>query len=151
MKNEADGGSLGVLVQEIKTASENIAAADAHNKQVLADLKKSVEASGAQLVVIDGSLKSVEGKCQSLETSINDLWKKHGRPGADVLSEDAVKERQNAIALLQMKHEDRIHKKDPEHPFNPTEEQIKDAIFYRKALNTAFHTADHNTLPVEVR
>jgi len=52
---------------------------------------------------------------------------------------------------LEVKHEDRLKKKDLEHPFTPTEDQIKQAIAYRKALTAAFNSLDHKTLPEDIQ
>lgn len=144
-------GDLSHLMAQIKEASENIKNADNATMHKLEGIEHNMKRSGERLIVLDGDLKEVKAQCASLETSVNDIWKRTGRPGSVLTSDDDVSERKAAIEFLQWQHEDRIKKKDHQNPFVPAEEQIKSAITYRKALNAAMHAADHNTMPVEYR
>jgi hypothetical protein len=133
----AGGNRLSDLVTEIKTISGNIAAADeAHGKR-LAGIAKSMEANASRFVKLDDGMKVFEERFTSLESSINDLWKRAARPGPEGRGENNAKDRAYAIEFLEMRHEERIRKKDADHPFTWTEEQVKEAITYRYALNRA--------------
>lgn len=146
-----NNAGLSELVKEIRTASENINAADTANKAALDEIRKSMQEHGTHFIKLDDGFKAMDTKHQTLETSINELMKKIGRPGGEHSSDEEKLLRKSAIGLLETKHELKIAKKDPEHPFAPSEDQIKQAITYRKALTTAMHTVDHNTLPDEYR
>lgn len=152
MQNGQVDGGLEELVSQIKAASDNIAAADEAHNQRLDDMNKMVVSSGAQLAKLIEDHKAWMLKTTALETSINELYRNNGRPGAeggDTTKE--LKERDSAVELLRMKHEMKVIKKDLEHQFNPSEDQIKEAMLYSKALKAAFNTLDHKTLPEEYR
>jgi len=148
----SDLAGLADLVKEVKTVGADIVKQDEVTKATLEELKKSLGATDGRFIKIDEAVKAFDAKHASLETSINDLMKKIGRPGAEFNGGgDDLKLRKAAIDLLELKHEDRLKKKDLEHPFEPSEDQIKAAIAYRKALTLAINSVDHNTLPEEVR
>ena len=77
---KASDPNLSDLVAQIKTASENIAAADEANNQRLEEVKTAVKAS-------DTSMREIKAKCETLETSVNELYKRGGRPGAEAISD----------------------------------------------------------------
>jgi len=143
--------NLSDLVTEIKAISGNITAADEEHTKRLEGLETSLEANAGHFVKLDDGMKLFDKKFESLETSINDLWKRASRPGAEGRDEGNAKERAYAIEFLEMRHEERVRKKDADHPFTFTEEQVKDAIAYRKALTRAVNTVDANSLPQEIR
>lgn len=131
-----DGSGYDEILKSVQEAQKAITDAETGNKKALTDLKSQTAEFGNRL--------------EGFEGSINELYKKVGRPGAEVSDNDA-KERAAARELLEIKHELKIPKKDPDHPFKPTEDEIKTAMIYRKALPAMMATTDHNTLPDEFR
>src|SRR5262245_33805915 len=119
------------ILKAVREANDKITVAENGNKKSLDDLKSSAINLEASFGGLRDDHKGVTVKLESLEASVNDLWKRNGRPGQEATPEN-IKERANAIELLRMKHEMAITKKDESHPFKPTEEQIKSAIEYRK-------------------
>jgi len=147
-----DMTGIAELVKEVKAASENMAAADENTKKTLEDLQKSLGAQDGRMIKIDEAVKAFETKHASFETSLNDLMKKIGRPGAENHTNGFdAKEHKAAFDLLELKHEDRLKKKDLLHPFQPSDDEIKGAIDYRKALTVAMNTLDPSSLPSEIR
>src|SRR5215469_8583647 len=115
----SDMSGIADLVKEIKVAGENMAAADEATKKTLEELKTQIGATDGKFVKIDEAVKAFETKHQSFETSLNDLMKRIGRPGAEggnTNGYDAT-ERKHAIEFLEIQYEDRIKKKDLLHPF----------------------------------
>src|SRR5215475_5611811 len=116
--------NLSDLVTEIKAISGNITAADEEHTKRLEGLETSLEANAGHFVKLDDGMKLFDKKFESLETSINDLWKRASRPGAEGRDEGNAKERAYATEFLEMRHEERVRKKDADHPFTFTEEQV---------------------------
>jgi HK97 family phage major capsid protein len=112
------------LVAEIKAASENIAAADAHNKQ---------------------ALTRIETKQESLETSVNDIWKRISRPGAEhVVDDDAALARKSASELCRIRRSLTVPKLDigVADDYAPSSSEIDEALAARKALKSLFRNGE---------
>ena len=72
--SDMSGAELAQLVQKIKLASANIRTADDETRQ----------------------------QSRAIEQSVNDLYKKIGRPGAEWTGADGIAERKSAIGLYQI-------------------------------------------------
>jgi len=154
MANEA---GIAELVQEIKTTREDIAKADDARMHVLDEMKADIKKHGqlsvdteAKVIKITDDMAANATKWQGLEDSLNDLRKRLLRPGQEPERNDD-KSRKAALDLLQMKHELRIIKKDPEHPFTATEEQIAEAGVAVKAMHELMNTTNIDNLSLEYR
>lgn len=152
----SDGAGLAELLTEIKETRENISKADEDRIKLLdemkADIKKHGQMSTDTEVKVGKMVDDMTGlqtKCQTLEDSLNDLRKRVLRPGQEPLSDEA--NRKAAIGLLRLKHELKIVKKDPDHPFNASEEQIAEAGIAVKAMSALMNTTDISMLPQDYR
>lgn len=144
--------SLADILKDVRAASENITQAENEHKKSLKDLMKQQTELSTAFGGFRDDHKGLVTKFEGLETSVNDLWKKTGRPGqSEAVTKAEADERDEALEFLRDRHEAKLVKKDPDHLFKPTEDQIKEAITYKKAFNAAMHTVDQNTLPVEYR
>ena len=154
MANEA---GIGELVQEIKTTREEIAKADDARMHVLDEMKADIKKHGqlsvdteSKVIKITDDMATNATKWQSLEDSLNDLRKRMLRPGQEPnVTDDA--NRKAALGLLMLKHETRVAKKDVEHPFTATEDQIAEAGVAVKALKELMSTPDIAHLSAEYR
>jgi len=152
----ADGPGLAELLTEIKTTREAIATADADRVKLFdemkGELKKYGQLSAETETKIGKMTEDVTGlsvKYQTLEDSVNDTRKRVLRPGQEQFPDDA--NRKAALGLLRLKHELKIVKKDPDHPFTATEEQIAEAAMAIKATNALMNTTDISNLSPEYR
>jgi HK97 family phage major capsid protein len=125
MSNEA---GLAGLVREIKSASENIRVADEANKQVL-----------------DG----VRARQDSLETSINDLYKRAGRPGAEHNPSETT-ERRDAIEMCKARHANTV-KKAEEVEYSPPSAEVDSAIAAQRGLRQYLRHGNMDKLSGEYR
>jgi len=153
MSNEA---GIAELVQEIKTTREDIAKADDERMKVLDEMKADIKKHGqlsvdteAKVIKITDDMTANATKWQSLEDSLNDLRKRLLRPGPEPTNDDA--NRKAAVGLLRLKHELKIVKKDPDHPFTCTEEQIAEACTAVKAMTELMNTTNIDNLTPEYR
>jgi hypothetical protein len=105
-----DGG-LGALVSEIKQASENITQADANNARRL----------------------------ESIEGSINDLYRKVGRPGAEGGRDDVTFERKDATEMCKSRHANTV-KKVEEVDYSPSGAEVDEAIAAQRGLKAYLRT-----------
>ncbi|MBV9531681.1 MAG: phage major capsid protein, partial [Bradyrhizobium sp.] len=87
-------------------------------------------------------------RVEAMEQSIKTLHRKLNRPGMETSADD-VSERKDAIALLRLKHEAQIPKRDPQHELVATEDAISEAKMHIAAVKALMRTADHNTLSLE--
>lgn len=149
--------SLAELLKQAKEIRDEIGKADAERVKIFdemrADIKKHGQMSGdteAKVVKAVNEMTEMALKSQALEDSINKLWKHVSRPGFENPDNDA-KERASAIEMLEHKHQLKVVKKDPEHPFDPTDDQIKEAIVANKAINALMNTTDIANLPADYR
>src|SRR5262245_38662794 len=144
----SDNPAVADLVKEIKTTRDQILAGDAERMKVLDEVKAEVAKNGkaygetdAKLTKIATDLAEKETKLQGLQETINNLSKKVQRPGeSGEFSEEA--NRKAAIGLLRLKHELRVPKVDFEHPFQPSEDQIKEADIAIKGIRSLMHCTD---------
>jgi HK97 family phage major capsid protein len=144
------------LIAEVKKTREDIGTAEAARQQTIEELKKAVGASSATVTDVEAKLVRIATdiagnttKLQSLEETINTLSKKINRPGSEANTDE--QNRKHAIGLLQLRHEFKVTKKDVEHPFQPTEEQINEAMVAVKALHALVNTSDVASLSPEFR
>ena len=108
------GAGLPQLVQEIKLASENIRKSDDANRY---------------------KLENLESRYAALENSVNDLYKRTGRPGAEWTADDASFERKSAIEMCKTRHNERLPKSDLlTTEYTPSSTEIEEAIVARRAL-----------------
>lgn len=98
--------------------------------------------------IAEDATKSAE-KIQSLEQAINELAKKVQRPAGDDTGDK--NQRDHAIQLLEAKHFSRVTKRDNEHPFTYTEDQVAEAQIAIKALKTLINTSSIQELPEQQR
>ena len=87
-------------------------------------------------------------KFTAIETSINDLMRKLGRPGVEFSDET---NRKAAIGLCEMKHHLQVPKKDLQLPFAPTEVQISEAAVACTAMKALINSASIDLLPSDYR
>jgi len=146
---------LNDLIREVKETREAINTAEAARQETIEELKKSVGANSATVTDVEQKLARISTdisgavtKMQSLEETINTLSKKINRPGSEAASDE--ENRKAAVGLLQLRHEFKVHKKDIEHPFQPTEEQITEAVQAVKALH-ALASTDMTALSPDYR
>lgn len=144
------------LLKEVKETRDTLAKQDAARLEVFNELKsdrdkhsKSISDTEAKLQRIVDDVAASFTKCQGLEDKINEICKKIQRPGYDNPSDEA--NRKAAIGLLKLKHELKITKKDADHPFTFTEDQVGEAAIACKAMSAMLNTVDHQTLPPELR
>jgi len=153
----ADQAGFAELVQEIKTTREDIAKADEDRVKLFDEMREDIKKHGQMSVDTEtkvgkmtSGLSALEVKAESLEASMNELRKRAFRPGQEPEFTDEVN-RKAAVGLLRLKHELRIVKKDPDHPFSPNEEQIAEAGIAVKALSALMNTTDAANLPNDYR
>jgi hypothetical protein len=119
-----DTTGLADLTDEIRQTRETIAKADDDRRKILTDIK---------------------AEQTSLRCSLDELYKRAGRLGLGGFSEDA--ERKAAIGLLELKHALKIPKRDAQHPFVASEDQIAEAKTHIDAIRALMHTTDIGSLP----
>jgi len=119
-----DTTGLTDLTDEIRQTRETIAKADDDRRKILTDIK---------------------AEQTSLRSSLDELYKRTGRLGLGGFSEDA--ERKAAIGLLELKHALKIPKRDAQHPFVASEDQIAEAKTHIDAIRALMHTTDIGSLP----
>jgi len=90
-------------------------------------------------------------RLQGLEEAINALMKHQQRPGGQPEDKNKVARREQAIGLLEQKHENVYVKQADlrDHPFAYTEDQIAEAEVYIKALRALMHAPNRNLLSEE--
>lgn len=135
--------SLADVMKDVRAASENITAAENHTTKSLAELKQLG-------TTLETGQKSLEAKVSGLETGINELYKRNFRPGQENGDYD-FNERKAALDYLRVKHDIKLTTKDADHPFRPSEDEIKTAIVAHKAMNAAMNTANLDSLSAEYR
>jgi|GEM_PF-2201479 len=153
----SDQAGFAELVQELKTTREDIAKADEGRMTLLNEMREDIRKHGQmsadtenKIVKMTNDITALATKAQTLEESLNEVRRRTFRPGQETeLSDDA--NRKAAIGLLQLKHELKITKKDPDHPFAPTEEQITEAGIAVKALTALINTTDASNLSSDYR
>jgi HK97 family phage major capsid protein len=128
---------LADLFRDVKTASENIATAETRTTRSIAELRKS-------------SL-DLESKYDGLESSVNDLWKRVQRPGAEGFNGD-VDERKDAIGHCVVKDNLTVPRVEGNASvYVPTSSEIDDAVLARKAFRNYFRHGDVNRLDLVER
>jgi len=115
------GAGLPQLVQEIKLASENIRKADEANRQEL----------------------------EGIKASVNELYKRTGRPGAE-WSSDLTDERKDAAAMVIAKHSLDVPKYETTE-YQPGRAQVDEAVMAMHGLRQLIRHGDPNKLSAEVR
>jgi HK97 family phage major capsid protein len=152
----SDGAGLADLVKEVKETRDTLQQQEAARQAVIDELKKDLathsKTSGdtqAKLQRVCDDVAASVAKCQALEETINDICKKMQRPNGDQFTEDA--NRKAAVGLLRLKHELKITKKDFDHPFTPSEDQITEAQVAVEALRAVINSTDQSNLPIEFR
>jgi HK97 family phage major capsid protein len=153
-----DQSGFAELVAELKTTREQVMTADAERVKVIEELRgdilkgsKSLGDTEGKLVRIVTDIATHETKMQAMQDSMNNLIRKMTRSGGPNTTDGAVDERKHAIDLLELKHQWKVPKQDPEHPFQPTEDQITEAITANKAVRALMHTTDVAMLSPEYR
>lgn len=134
--------SLADVMKDVKAATENIDKAETNTSKSLAEIKTST-------TKLETGQKTLEAKFEAIETSVNDLYKRSGRPGYEM--EGDVTERKSAIEYCQTRHDLKQPAKDPEHLCNPNEDEIKTAIIAHKAVNALMNTTNIDSLIAEYR
>lgn len=144
------------LLKEVKDTREAINTAEAARQETIEELKKAVTTSSATVTDVEQKLARIATdisgnttKLQSLEETINTLSKKINRPGSEAATDE--ENRKHAIGLLRLRHDWKVTKKDLEHPFQPTEEQIAEASIAVKALHALVNSTDVAALSPEFR
>jgi len=153
----ADQAGFAELVEEIKTTRENIAKADEERTHLLDEMREDIKKHGqmtadteSKIVKMTESLTKLEVKAESLEAALNEVRKRAFRPGQESEFSDEAN-RKAAVGLLRLKHELKIVKKDADHPFTPSEEQISEASIAVKALSALMNTPDVTNLSADYR
>jgi HK97 family phage major capsid protein len=144
---------LSALLNEIKDARAAMATADTTRIETFAELKKDI-ASGsksvgettAKLERVSTDMAELGTRIQSLETSIDAVSKKMGRPNGGLSDMDEV-ERKSAINYMQERHYWKVPKVDSAHPFAPSEDGITEAAVARKAFSAVLKCSDLSGLP----
>jgi len=144
------------LLKEVQTARTDIAKGDDARMAALAELRSDVEKGSKSVTEVTAKIDRISAdiaanatKVATLETAIDSLSKKVGRPGGQEFSDEA--NRKAAVGLLELKHLLRVPKRDVEHPFTPTEEQIAEAVTAIKAVRGLLKTTDISSLPEDQR
>lgn len=120
-----DQTGFAALLQEIKATRETIERADTDRA---------------------GVLNNIKAEQDTFRTALDDLYKRTGRLGfGSEFSAEA--ERKAAIGLLQLKHDLKIPKRDPQHPFVANEGDITEAKNAIDAIRALMHTTDISSLP----
>jgi len=153
----SDLSGIAELVQEIKTTREDIAKAEDGRVKILDEMKADISKHGqmsadteAKVVKMTEEITGLVVKCQNLEESLNDVRKRAFRPGQEPHISDEAN-RKAALGLLRLKHELKIVKKDADHPFTASEEQIAEASIAVKAMAELMNTTDVANLSNEYR
>jgi HK97 family phage major capsid protein len=117
------GAGLAQLVQEIKLASANIRTADDETRRQI----------------------------RAIEESVNDLYRKVGRPGAEWSAGDEAAERKSAVELCRIQKnlvaEGDVHTAD----YTPSSAEVQTALLARKGLKALFRTGHIDRLEPEHR
>lgn len=144
------------LVREVKQTREQIEKADAERTKVFEELRGDIAKHSASQGETEAKLTRIaEGqatlatKQAELEAAINEHAKVLKRPGQEQFSDEA--NRKAAIGLLELKHQLQVVKKDNDHPFAPTEEQIAEASIACKSMNALINSTDVTLLGVDQR
>jgi len=145
------------LLDEIKTTRDGIAKADADRVKLLDEMRGEMKKYGqlsveteAKITKMTEDIGGLGAKYQGLEESLNETRKRVLRPGQEPNISDEAN-RKAAIGLLKLKHDLRIVKKDPDHPFTTTEDQIAEAAMAIKATHALINTTDISLLSPEYR
>lgn len=143
------------LLKEVKETREKILTGDAERQKVLDEIKGDIAKTGAaageteqKLAKIVTDLAEKETKLQGLQETINNIAKKVSRPQGE-FSEEA--NRKAARGLLELKHLYKITKRDPEHLFSPSEDQVTEAEMAIKGMRALMHCTDIQQLSAEHR
>ena len=115
--SDMSGAGLAQLVKEIKLASENIRKSDDANRN---------------------RLEGLESRYTSLETSVNDLFKRTGRPGAE-WSSDLTDERKDAAAMVIAKHSLDVPRFETT-DYQPSSSQVDEALQATRGLRQLIPT-----------
>jgi len=144
------------LLKEIQTARTDLAKGDDARMAALAELRADVEKGSksvgevtAKIDRISADMAAQATRAQTLEAAIETLSKKVGRPGGPEFSDEV--NRKAALGLLELRHLARVPKRDAEHPFKPTEEQIAEAATAIKGVRGLLKTTDIGNLPEDCR
>ena len=140
---------------EFKKNTEDAAKADAARIEAIEQLRKDVATGSKSVGEIEAKLDRIvkdeaesATKMQSLQETINALSKKVHRPGG---GDDNGGTKEAAVALLEAKHYCKITKRDGEHPFTCTQEQIAEAEVAIKAMRALMHCTNISALPDDQR
>jgi hypothetical protein len=119
-----------------------------------AEIKRISEIRGLPInEAVDALQKVTDDQRKKLDrmgSAIENLSKKMGRPGAgdfDLGSTD----REQAIKLCAIKHEQRQPKSEPEQVFIASEDQIAEATLAIKGMRNLLHTTSLEALPLDQR
>jgi hypothetical protein len=87
-----------------------------------------------------------------IEASVDELYKRTGRPGGESYSAGRDAERRDAVGLCLTKHMLTVPKDDGIAPdYEPSSMEIEEALVARKALEKLFRTGELNNLDVNDR
>lgn len=134
-------GTIGDLMREIKTAQEEIVRADAERVR-----KLEQKADKAELTRLTDELAS---KCTKLQTAVESLSRKIGRPGGGGPGDFTFEADQKAArGLLELKNQLRVPKADIEREYRPTPDELTEAELAVKAMKHLLKTSSIDTLPL---
>jgi len=146
---------------EMVTTRENVEKADKARNDTIEELKKELDkhskSSGdveAKLGRIVEDESKTATKLQGLETAINEIMKRIGRPSNDGGDDDEKKaRRKSAIGLLSHKYYKDIVKQDAarEHPFTFNEDKVKEAELAIAGLRNWMHSTHIDLVPPDQR
>jgi HK97 family phage major capsid protein len=140
---------------EVKKQSEALATADAARTSTFEELKKDISAHSATTKETQDKLDRIVkdaathvANLQALQEAVNQLSKKVQRPDAGGEGGDS---KEQAVALLEAKHYARVTKRDPNHVFTYTEDQVTEATMAIKAMRNLMHCTNITELPEDQR
>jgi HK97 family phage major capsid protein len=150
-----DQTGMQALIDQVKATKDKIAETDAARLAILEELKgeqqkssKSIGETETKLGKVITDLVGHETKMQALQDAINNVLKRVQRDGGNGTLGAVDVERKEAVSLLQHRHEWKVTKQDPDHPFAATEDQISEALGGCKAVRALMH-ADIRQLSAE--
>ena len=114
----------------------------------LADLVREVKETRDVLLLQDEARTAI---ISAQQRSIEELYRRIGRPGGDLGNLPPEADRAAARALLELKHFLHVTKRDEQRPFVCTEDQITEAMAYHRAFGALLRSNDTSALSIEHR
>jgi hypothetical protein len=149
----ADDPSFNDLLRSIREARESILRSDGERTRLIGEIQKAIKggAIGEQVDTLDRVVQDIAGRMSAVQSACDQLTVKMGRPsgGFDFSpsSEEAA-----ARGLVQLRHLQRVPKSDPMvPPFEPTSEQMSEAVLAVKGIRGLLHTTSIDQLPFDQR